>query len=231
MRRGALLAAACGVFGSLALSACGGSGGSANRNVNVGVCGGQTGNASARTADYIVVLVAGPPEGMAMGGSPSAGSSGTPTPTSSATPSPSSSSSPGTSPSPSASASGTPGPEVVLSGALTDVSGAGATHVELHICKRTTGAVATALHPTITLRNISTGSPPVAMPVAVMEGAGEGVNDLHYGNNMQLEAGDAYAVTVRIGSGDIATLDYHAPQTGAPISPPPANCIVNHQLC
>lgn len=122
--------------------------------------------------------------------------------------------------------------EVVLSGALTTASGPGATHLELHICDRATGAVVTNLHPVVTLRNTSTDSPDVTLPVAVMEGSGQGVNDLHYGNNVLLQGGDAYAITVRIAAGDEVTLHYALAAASSAVSGTPVpNCMANHQLC
>lgn len=221
MRRDIVAATLCGVAGSI-LAACGGS--PASSNANVGVCGGQTGSASADTAKYIVVLVTGPPESSAPSASPSA--SAVPSPSASATAAPGSPGSPGASP------SAAPGSEDVLSGALADVSGPGATHLELHICDRSTGAVVSDVRPAVTLQNISSGAPGVALPVAVMEGAGAGMNDLHYGNNVKLAGGDAYAITVHIDSTNVATLDYSVPAASpsAKGSPQP-DCMSNHQLC
>ena len=47
------------------------------------------------------------------------------------------------------------------------------------------------------------------VPVAVMEGVGEGVADLHFGNNVQIRGGRAYTVRVTHGS-DHATFHFTA---------------------
>ena len=160
---------------------------------NVGVCGGTTGVASAKTASYIVVLIAQPVA------------------------------SPASSPS--------PAPDVVLSGSLTDVSGSSAVRLSVHICNRSTGGVAAHLHPSLTLRNSSAGSSPATVPVAVMEGSGLGVNDVHYGNNVVMEPGARYVIGVRIDSADAANLVYTVPAADVVSTPGPPLCLLNHQMC
>lgn len=223
MRRDGVAAALCGVAGSLLVAACGGS--DAATNANVGVCGGQTGTASVETPHYIVVLVTGPPEAAAGSAASSSPATASAAPSSAAA---SSASQTAAATSPPAGAG-----EVVLSGALTSVTGTGATHLELHICDRTTGAVVTNLHPVVTLRNTTTNSADVTMPVAVMEGSGKGVNDLHYGNNVKLQAGDAYTIAVRVAAGDTVTLQYAVAAARTPVASgtPVPNCMSDHQLC
>lgn len=72
-------------------------------------------------------------------------------------------------------------------------------HLEVHICRRESGAVVTQARPSITV------SPPAGggtgqIPVAVMDGVTAGVADLHYGNNVALRRGGTYTITVRLGS-------------------------------
>ena len=120
---------------------------------------------------------------------------------------------------PSASSSPTSDPPSVLSGSEAALSGPGATHLELHICNRATGAVVSGLHPDVTVRNASRGAAPVDLPVAVLQDAGQGVNGIAYGNNVRLEGEQTYAVGVRIDSADSVTLSYTAPPTGPTPSP------------
>lgn len=177
-------------------------GGASNTSsdVNAGVCGGQTGTGTASSAKYIVVLVATP-----LSGTASRPASASPTPSPSA-------------------------PPVVLSGTLASVAGPGATHIELHICDRATGSVASALRPEVTTRDVTAGTPAVALPVAVLQDAGQGVNGTAYGNNAVLEPEESYAITVRIDAGNSVSLPYQPPQTGATPSPQPG-CLDNHQFC
>jgi hypothetical protein len=69
-------------------------------------------------------------------------------------------------------------------------------HLEVHICK-TAGQVVTGAHPTITVNG-------AMVPVAVMEGVGEGVSDYHYGNNVNLKPGQKVTVVVKL-NGQTAT--------------------------
>jgi hypothetical protein len=130
---------------------------------------------------------------------------------------------------PQASPSPTPAPPAVLSGTEAAIIGAGATHLELHVCNRSTGAVVTGLHPEVTLRNVNGGAP-LTLPVAVVQDAGQGVNGTAYANNVRLDGEQTYAVDVRIDAADSVELSYEAPVTG-PTPPPPAGCLDNHQLC
>lgn len=120
-------------------------------------------------------------------------------------------------------------PPAVLSGTEAAISGPGATHLELHICNRSTGAVVTGLHPEVAVRNVNGGTP-LALPVAVVQDAGQGVNGTAYGNNVQLDGEQTYAVDVKIDAEDSVSLSYAVPVTGPTPSPPPG-CLDNHQLC
>ena len=130
---------------------------------------------------------------------------------------------------PSASPSPTPAPPAVLSGTEAAISGPGATHLELHVCNRSTGAVVTGLHPGVTLRNLNGGAP-LELPVAVVQDAGQGVNGTAYANNVRLDGEQTYAIDVRIDAADSVSLTYQAPVTGPTPSPAPG-CMDNHQLC
>jgi hypothetical protein len=68
-------------------------------------------------------------------------------------------------------------------------------HLEVQICARTTQAVVTNAWPKIVVDD-TTRKKVLTLPVSVMEGIGEGVADLHYGNNLPMPAGHRYIVTV-----------------------------------
>ena len=195
MARGHLAAAASIILSVTGVAACGGTSSPTpvTGSSNVGVCGGQTGVASAETAKYIVVLTAEPVPG------------------------------PASSPS--------PAPDVVLSGSLTHVSGASVFRIDVHVCDRSTGGVAAELHPSLTLRNAGAGASPVTVPVAVLEGRGLGVNDVHYGNNVIMEPSARYIIGVRIDSANAVDLAYSVPAVGVVITPGPPACLLDHQMC
>ena len=67
-------------------------------------------------------------------------------------------------------------------------------HLEVHICQREGNKVVTGPIPTIKMTNGQGAAQTV--PVAVMEGVGEGIKDLHFGNNVSMTAGRSYAITV-----------------------------------
>lgn len=127
------------------------------------------------------------------------------------------------------SASPSSAPPVVLSGTQAKISGPGATHLELHVCNRSTGAVVSGLHPEVTVRNVNGGAA-LALPVAVVQDAGQGVNGTAYGNNVRLDGEQTYAVDVKLDAADSVSLSYAVPVTGPTPSPPPG-CLDNHQLC
>jgi hypothetical protein len=66
-------------------------------------------------------------------------------------------------------------------------------HLEVHICTRHGNHVVTEPSPTITL---TSGSHPEMIPVAEMEGIGQGPKDVHFGNNVQMLKGRRYTVRV-----------------------------------
>ena len=79
--------------------------------------------------------------------------------------------------------------EVMLRGQMTTdvalLSGGPVRHVEVQICARSTRTVVTNASPKILVHDL-TRHKVVSLQVAVMEGIGEGVSDLHYGNNVAL---------------------------------------------
>lgn len=81
-------------------------------------------------------------------------------------------------------------------------------HLEVHICTASGGVISDA-HPTIRLRDATTGKAET-VPVAVMEGVTAGASDLHYGNNITVQAGDAYVVDVSL---DGSTTTIHLPSS------------------
>ncbi len=94
---------------------------------------------------------------------------------------------------------------------MTGSSGASAArHLEVHICSVSTGQVVQDARPTITLADHSSGGMSDQVPVAVMEGVGQGAADLHYGNNITMPGGHRYTVTVRL-NGDTATFKLTSP--------------------
>jgi hypothetical protein len=89
------------------------------------------------------------------------------------------------------------GGEVMLAGKMVggmagmDMGGGGSRrHLEVHICT-TAGTVVKGAHPAIMLNG-------AMVPVAVMEGVGEGASDLHYGNNVNLTTGQKVTVVVTL---------------------------------
>jgi hypothetical protein len=72
-------------------------------------------------------------------------------------------------------------------------------HVEVHICSKT-GQVVQDAQPQITLTDNSAGGTSQQVPVAVMEGPGQGTQDLHYGNNVVMAPGHDFTVLVAVGS-------------------------------
>jgi hypothetical protein len=93
--------------------------------------------------------------------------------------------------------------EVVLSGSMTSgmaemtISSSGVRQLEVHICT-SGGAVYAKGHPAIVIDDSSSKNPAMMVPVATMEGIGEGASDFHYGNNVELTTGHHIAVTVTL---------------------------------
>ena len=103
--------------------------------------------------------------------------------------------------------------EVMLRGQMTtDISmliGGPVRHLEVQICARGTRAVVTNANPKIVLHDL-TEHKTVNLPVAVMKGIGEGVADLHYGNNIAIPRRHRFTITVSWRA-DGATFHYVSP--------------------
>lgn len=78
-------------------------------------------------------------------------------------------------------------------------------HLEVHIFDRKTGNVVKTISPVITVTNNSTGNVQ-HVPDVAMQGIVEGPGDYHYGNNVDLPAGQ-YTVTATIGL-ETATFEF-----------------------
>jgi hypothetical protein len=85
-------------------------------------------------------------------------------------------------------------------------------HLEVHVAARATGKVVTNAQPAITLSDTN-GMSGMAMPEKVdamaMQGIGEGVADLHYGDNVKLTSGHTYKVVVKV-KGEKAAFTFKA---------------------
>ena len=106
--------------------------------------------------------------------------------------------------------------EVMLRGKMmTGMKMDGSTrHLEVHICLRKNRAVITNAHPTITLMGQKANAMPMNVPVAVMEGIGAGTADLHYGNDVPMQGGHRFTVTVTL-KGQKATFSVTSPKAMA----------------
>jgi hypothetical protein len=96
---------------------------------------------------------------------------------------------------------------------MEDMSMSGANrHLEVSVASRATGKVVTNVRPSIVLTDTSAMSG-MAMPQKVsavaMYGVGEGMADLHYGDNVKLTAGHVYKVVVAV-KGEKATFSFKA---------------------
>jgi hypothetical protein len=92
--------------------------------------------------------------------------------------------------------------EVMLMGSMTSSGmsmGGSLRHLEVHITSRPSGKVVVGAHPAITTLDTSVKHGMMStVPVAVMEGVGAGVADLHYGNNVDLVDGHLYTITITL---------------------------------
>jgi len=85
-------------------------------------------------------------------------------------------------------------------------------HLEVHVVARATGKVVANARPTITLTDTSAmGGMAMSDKVnaMAMQGIGEGIADLHYGDNVKLTAGHVYKVAVTV-KGEKATFSFKA---------------------
>lgn len=91
--------------------------------------------------------------------------------------------------------------EVMVGGAMSIGSmkmGKALGHLEVQICSRSTGKVVANAIPSITVEDTA-GITAEHVPVAMMTGVGEGMADMHYGNNVSMPAGHTFTVTVALG--------------------------------
>ena len=103
--------------------------------------------------------------------------------------------------------------EVMLRGSMSGMNmGGPMRHLEVQICSRAARAVVTNANPKIfVFDDTAANAPPMQIPVAVMEGVGKGVADLHYGNNVSMAAGHKFTIRVRLNSEHV-TFDLTAPR-------------------
>jgi predicted metal-binding membrane protein len=99
--------------------------------------------------------------------------------------------------------------EVMLDGAMASAMPMGGMqrHLELRVVDRTMGMAVTGAH--VTIRVLGPGAPRSVLRLARMYGVKEGMKDLHYGANLNLERG-VYTVRVRV-SGHPATFRVRVP--------------------
>jgi hypothetical protein len=72
-------------------------------------------------------------------------------------------------------------------------------HIEVHIYDRNTGAAIASPVPTIMITDNSTGATRTLTDVMGMYDIQTGTSDLHFGNNVYLQDGDPYTITVTEG--------------------------------
>jgi hypothetical protein len=87
--------------------------------------------------------------------------------------------------------------------------GSGNHHLEVHVHSRATGKVLAVAPSSITLEDTSGMAMANKVDIVAMEGVGEGMADLHYGNNVALKTGDTYKVVATI-KGEKATFTFRA---------------------
>jgi hypothetical protein len=82
-------------------------------------------------------------------------------------------------------------------------------HLEVHVYSKATGKVVAKAAPSITLTDTSAMGMAEQVNAMAMEGIGEGVADLHYGDNVKLTAGHRYKVVVKV-KGEKAAFSFKA---------------------
>ena len=90
--------------------------------------------------------------------------------------------------------------------------GAGNRHLEVHVASRATGKPLATMPSSITLQDTSAMSGmsmSTKVGVVAMEGVGEGMADLHYGNNVKVTAGHMYKVVATV-KGEKASFTFRA---------------------
>ena len=85
----------------------------------------------------------------------------------------------------------------MMSGGMSGMGSAAERHLEVHICS-TSGSVVMGAHPRIVIDDPSGKTMTMTVPIATMEGIGEGAADYHYGNNVDLAGGAHITVTVAL---------------------------------
>jgi hypothetical protein len=109
--------------------------------------------------------------------------------------------------------------EIMLGGAMSNATGSSVRHLEVHICSKDGSQVVRNASPSISLTDTTANGAPQTVPVAVMQGVGQGVADLHYGNNVSMPAGHTYLAIVSLGAdraGFSFTVGDHGIVWGAP---------------
>lgn len=71
-------------------------------------------------------------------------------------------------------------------------------HLVVRICHRDEGEVVTDATPEIHVTDVTTGGEDTEVPVAKMQGIGEGPDDIHYGNDTTMPSGHRFAVEVHL---------------------------------
>lgn len=97
----------------------------------------------------------------------------------------------------------------MMSGSMSGSMGAVERHLEIHVKSRSNGAVVSNVMPTIALTDETKHGMATKLEVVAMEGIGQGAADLHYGNNVALDVGNTYRVTVVV-KGETATFTFKA---------------------
>ena len=76
-------------------------------------------------------------------------------------------------------------------------AGGAARHLELHV-RTAAGAVVTNAQVMLSVVDDTAHAAPVTVPIATMQGIKAGVQDFHYGNNVEMIAGHSYTVTASV---------------------------------
>ena len=84
----------------------------------------------------------------------------------------------------------------MMAGSMSAMKGQTERHLELQVRTRASGAVVTNVIPQISVTDATAKSMGEKLSVSVMEGVGQGMADVHYGNNVSLRAGDVYKVSI-----------------------------------
>ena len=107
--------------------------------------------------------------------------------------------------------------EVMVADSMSGMAGmgsmsAGNRHLEIHVASRASGKPLATMPSSITLRDTSAMSGmamSAKVDIVAMEGVGQGMADLHYGNNVKLTAGHMYNVVVTV-KGEKASFTFRA---------------------